>query len=115
MNAIFVPLFGHAGLALSVSLGATINAVWLFVGLKRGGWYRPAPGWGRFALKVVFATLAMSGLLAVAAVNIDWLGLVGREGVRIAWLSACLGGAAAVYFGVLLAAGMRPRDFSRRV
>jgi putative peptidoglycan lipid II flippase len=57
----------------------------------------------------------MSGLLAVAAVNIDWLGLVGREGVRIAWLSACLGGAAAVYFGVLLAAGMRPRDFSRRV
>ena len=29
MNAVFVPLFGHAGLALSVSLGATINAVWL--------------------------------------------------------------------------------------
>ena len=60
MNAVFVPLFGHAGLALSVGLGATINAVWLFVGLKRGGWYQPAPGWGRFALKVVFATLAMS-------------------------------------------------------
>ena len=79
MNAVFVPLFGHAGLALSVSLGATINAVWLFVGLKRGGWYQPAPGWGRFALKVVFATLAMSALLAVAAVNIDWLGLAGRD------------------------------------
>src|SRR6476620_5975342 len=76
MNAVFVPLLGPAGLALSVSLGATINAVWLFVGLKRGGWYRPAPGWGRFTLKVVFATLAMSALLAVAAVNIDWLGLV---------------------------------------
>ena len=47
MNAVFVPLFAHAGLALSVSLGATINAVWLFIGLKRGGWYQPAPGWGR--------------------------------------------------------------------
>jgi putative peptidoglycan lipid II flippase len=115
MNAIFVPLFGHAGLALSVSLGATINAVWLFVGLKRGGWYQPAPGWGRFALKVVFATLAMSGLLAVAAVNIDWIGLAGREAFRVAWLAACLVAAALVYFGVLLAAGMRPRDFSRRV
>ena len=115
MNAIFVPLFGHAGLALSVSLGATINAVWLFVGLKRGGWYQPAPGWGRFALKVVFATLAMSALLAVAAVNIDWLGLAGRDAFRIAWLAACLVGAAVVYFGVLLVAGLRPRDFSRRV
>jgi putative peptidoglycan lipid II flippase len=109
-----VPLFGHAGLALSVSLGATINAAWLFFGLKRGGWYRPAPGWGRFALKVVFATLALSALLAVAAVNIDWLGLAGREGLRIAWLSGCLAAAALLYFGVLLAAGMRPRDFSRR-
>ena len=115
MNAVFVPLFGHAGLALSVSLGATINAVWLFAGLKRGGWYRPAPGWGRFALKVVFATLAMSALLAVAAVNIDWLGLAGREALRIAWLVACLVGAGVVYFGVLLATGLRPRDFSRRV
>jgi len=114
MNAIFVPLFGHAGLALSVSLGATINAVWLFVGLKRGGWYQPAPGWGRFALKVVFATVAMSALLVVAAINIDWLGLAGREGLRIAWLAAALVGAALIYFGVLLATGLRPRDFSRR-
>src|SRR4030095_8974953 len=87
MNAVFVPFLGHAGLALSVSLGATINAVWLFVGLKRGGWYQPAPGWGRLA----------------------------RETLRVAWLAASLVGAAVVYFGVLLAAGMRPRDFSRRV
>jgi putative peptidoglycan lipid II flippase len=115
MNAIFVPLFGHAGLALSVSLGATINAVWLFVGLKRGGWFQPQPGWGRFALKVVFATLAMSAVLTVAAIRIDWLGLAGRDGLRIAWLTACLVGAALVYFGVLLLAGLRPRDFSRRV
>jgi putative peptidoglycan lipid II flippase len=114
MNAIFVPLFGHAGLALSVSLGATINAVWLFVGLKRGGWYRPQPGWGRFALKIVFATLAMSALLTFAAIRIDWIGLAGHDAIRIAWLTACLVGAALVYFGVLLLAGLRPRDFSRR-
>jgi putative peptidoglycan lipid II flippase len=115
MNAIFVPLFGPAGLALSVSLGATVNATWLFFGLKRGGWYRPAPGWGRFALKVAFATLAMSALLAFAAIDIDWLGLAGRQALRAALLAACLVTAALVYFGVLLAAGVRPRDFSRRV
>ena len=114
MNAIFVPLFGPAGLALSVSLGATINAAWLFIGLKRGGWFQPQPGWGRFALKVVFATLAMSALLTVAAIRIDWLGLAGHDALRIAWLTACLVGAALVYFGVLLLAGLRPRDFSRR-
>jgi len=114
MNAIFVPLFGHAGLALSVSLGATINAVWLFVGLKRGGWYRPQPGWGRFALKIVSATLAMSALLTFAAIRIDWLGLAGHDAIRIASLTACLVGAALVYFGVLLLAGLRPRDFARR-
>jgi putative peptidoglycan lipid II flippase len=114
MNVIFVPIFGHAGLALSVSLGATINAVWLFVGLRRGGWYRPAPGWRRFALKVAAATLAMSALLAFAALSVDWVGLAGREGVRIACLAGTLGAAALVYFGVLYAAGLRPRDFSRR-
>jgi putative peptidoglycan lipid II flippase len=114
MNAIFVPFFGHAGLALSVSLGATINAAWLFVGLKRGGWYQPAPGWGRFFVKVVFATLALSAVLALAVINIDWLGMVGHEGRRIAWLAASLGGAGVAYFGVLVAAGLRPRDFSRR-
>ncbi len=115
MNAVFVPLFAHAGLALSVSLGATINAVWLFIGLKRGGWYTPTPGWRRFATTVLLATLLMSAVLGVAAWRIDWFGLVGREGVRIGWLAASLGAAAAVYFGVLLAAGLRPRDFSRRV
>jgi len=114
MNALFVPYLGHAGLALSVSLGATINAVWLFVGLKRGGWYHPSPGWGRFALKVVFATLALSALLAVAATNIDWLGMTGRDGLRAALMAASLSAAALLYFGVLLAAGLRPRDFSRR-
>jgi putative peptidoglycan lipid II flippase len=115
MNAVFVPLFAHAGLALSVSLGATINAVWLFIGLKRGGWYTPAPGWRRFSTSVVLATLAMSGVLALAAWRIDWFGLAGQEGVRVAWLGASLAAAAVVYFGVLLATGQRPRDFSRRV
>ncbi len=114
MNAVFVPLFGHAGLALSVSLGATINAVWLFIGLRRGGWYEPAPGWPRFALKVVAATLVMSAWLVAASIVVDWTGLAGHDAVRAGWLAAALGGAALAYFGVLWLAGLRPRDFSRR-
>jgi len=114
MNLAFVPLFGHAGLALSVGLGALVNALWLFVGLRRGGWFRPAPGWGRFALSIAVATLLMGGLLWFAAARVDWAGLAGREGLRIASLAGCLAAAAAIYFAVLGAAGLRPRDFSRR-
>jgi putative peptidoglycan lipid II flippase len=114
MNLAFVPWLGHAGLALSVSLGAVINAVWLFIGLRRGGWYQPAPGWGRFTATVVVATALMGGLLAVAEARIDWIGLANRQGLRMAELAACIGAAAFVYFGVLLIAGFRPADFSRR-
>ena len=114
MNLVFVPLFGHAGLALSVGLGALVNALWLFVGLRRGGWFQPEPGWGRFALAVGIATLLMGGLLYAAQTRIDWAGLAGREWLRIGWLAACLGAAAVLYFAALGLAGFRPRDFSRR-
>ena len=115
LNLLFVPLFGHAGLALSVGLGAVVNATWLFVGLRRGGWYRPAPGWWRFGGAVGAASALMGGWLVMAQWRIDWLGLADREPLRIAWLAGCIGVAALLYFGVLLAAGVRPRDFSRRV
>ena len=114
MNLVFVPAFGHAGLALSVGLGAIVNAVWLFAGLHRGGWYKPEPGWLRFSASVLLATALLGGLLGAAQYGIDWSGLAGHEGLRIAWLAACLGGAAFVYFGALWLAGLRPGDFSRR-
>ena len=40
--------------------------------------------------------------------------MTGRDGLRAALMAASLGAAALLYFGVLLAAGLRPRDFSRR-
>jgi putative peptidoglycan lipid II flippase len=63
---------------------------------------------------VVLATLAMAALLAFATVGIDWVGLHGHDGLRVAWLAASLAAAALVYFGVLYVAGFRPRDFFRR-
>jgi putative peptidoglycan lipid II flippase len=53
---LLVPLMAHAGLALSIGLGALVNALWLLVGLLRRGSYRPQPGWARFALQVVAAS-----------------------------------------------------------
>ncbi|MGZ5216495.1 MAG: murein biosynthesis integral membrane protein MurJ, partial [Caldimonas sp.] len=114
MNLAFVPVFGHAGLALSVGLGALVNAVWLFIGLRRGGWYRPEPGWGRFSASIFVATALLGGILGAAQAGIDWTGMGGHEWLRIAWLAASLGAAALVYFAALWLAGLRPRDFSRR-
>jgi putative peptidoglycan lipid II flippase len=112
MNLVLVPWLGHAGLALSIGLGALVNATWLFVGLRRRGVYAPAPGWGGFALRVLAANAALGALLWWADRRIDWLGSAGFE--RAGVLAAVLAGAAAIYFGLMLACGLRPSQFMRR-
>jgi putative peptidoglycan lipid II flippase len=114
MNAIFVPFIGHAGLALSVSLGAMINATWLFVGLRRAGAYVPEPGWRGFSLRVFGATALLGSVLFWAERRIDWIGLVHHQMQRIGWLALCLGGAALLYFGALLLSGLKLQQFMRR-
>jgi len=114
MNALLVPWLGHAGLALAIGLGALLNAGWLLHGLRRIGAYRPQPGWGRFIARVLAANLALGALLAWAGLAIDWLGLQAHWAQRALWMAAVLGGAALLYFAVLLACGLRPADFRRR-
>src|SRR6516225_8594550 len=43
---------GHAGLTLSTSLGACLNAVLLYYMMRRGGIYAPLPGWRSFLMRV---------------------------------------------------------------
>ena len=115
MNLVFVPWFGHAGLALSIGLGAIVNALWLLTRLRAGGLYRPSPGWTGFLARVVLACTAMGALLAWAARHIDWIGLgAGQNILRAGLVAAVLGAAALVYFAVLGACGVRPRQFMRR-
>jgi putative peptidoglycan lipid II flippase len=114
MNAVFVPRLGHAGLALSIALGATVNAVWLLTGLMRQGVFRPLPGWGAFALRVGAATAVLGAVLWLADRQIDWLGLQAHRGQRALLLAGVLGGVAVLYFAVLAALGLRPRDLARR-
>jgi len=46
LNVVLVPIWAHAGLALSISLGAWLNAAWLLYGLRRRGLTDPAPAGG---------------------------------------------------------------------
>ncbi len=113
-NVLFVPLFGHAGLALSIGLGAMVNAGLLLGGLLKRGIYRPAPGWGGFAWRVLLANVALGSALAWAADGIDWIGLQAHWGLRALAVAGVLGGVMLVYAAVLLACGIRPRQFMRR-
>jgi putative peptidoglycan lipid II flippase len=114
LNLVLVPWLGHAGLALSIGLGAIVNASLLLGGLLRRGTYRPAAGWSAFGLKVLTANVALGGALALAATHIDWIALQATPWQRAGAVAAVLGGVALLYFSVLGACGMRPREFSRR-
>jgi putative peptidoglycan lipid II flippase len=114
LNLVFVPFLKHAGLALSIGLGAVVNAVWLFIGLRRAGWYTPVPGWLGFGLRVCAASALLGGLLAWGAQAFDWVALGAHEGRRMLMLAAFLVGAALLYFAALATLGIRLRHFMRR-
>ena len=114
MNLIFVKLFAHAGLALSIGLAACLNAGLLYVGLRRRKVYIPQPGWRRFAFQLLMALVVLGAVLWFGAgTNEAWLARGGAS--RVLHLSALVAGGAVSYFVVLFALGLRPRDFRRRV
>ena len=114
MNALFVPYLQHAALALSIGLGSLINAAWLLIGLRRTGRYQPAAGWWLFALRVLVATTVLGAGLWAAAHHLDWVALREHPWLRVGALAACLVGAALVYFGTLMATGLKLKQFIRR-
>ena len=73
LNLVFVPLFAHAGLALSIGVGALINALWLLLGLMRSKVYQPLAGWGKLLIRVVIASALLGVALFWLAHNLPWL------------------------------------------
>lgn len=110
-NVVLVPLLAHAGLALSVGLGACANAVALYIGLKRRNLYQPAVGWGRFLARLAVALVALAMLLWFAQRPWEWTAMQDVPWQRAAWLAAVIGGAAVAYFIALFVLGFRARDF----
>ena len=114
MNLVFVPLFGVAGLALSIGAGACLNAAFLYNGLRTREIYVPHPGWGKFFFKLVVAVTVMGAVSWFGQAQFDWVGMRATPLLRAGALVAIISAAAAAYFGVLVALGFRPRDFRRR-
>ena len=60
MNLAFIVPLQHAGLALSIGLGACINAGCLCYLLIKKGMYAPSPGWSLFIAKLILAIFIMA-------------------------------------------------------
>jgi putative peptidoglycan lipid II flippase len=112
MNIVLVPWLKHAGLALSIGLGALINAGFLLAGLIRRGSYRPAAGWGAFGLQVFAASALMGGFLFWAAGGFAWTRMPGLQ--RAGLMAAIIVTSAAIYFVAVRAAGLKLQQFVTR-
>lgn len=114
MNLVFVPLLGVAGLALSIGVGACINAALLYTGLRKRRIYQPEPGWGSFFLKLVIAVAVMGAVAWFGQAQFDWIAMRAHPLMRAGALLAIILVSGISYFGVLGVLGFRPRDFKRR-
>ncbi|ETD68236.1 membrane protein [Pelistega indica] len=135
MNLVFVPLFAHAGLALSVGLGSTLNALCLYIGLRCSKTYLPHIQWLSFILRVLPALVLLAAWLIFIQHYINWSmqdatsinqllstqlstwlgdGRWVHSISRILVLLVVLIGSAIVYFGGLFITGFRLRDFARQ-
>ena len=114
LNLVFVPMFAHAGLALSISVAAWLNAGLLLTLLLRSGRYQPAPHWPRFLLQIGLGVTALAALLVWLVPQHDWVAMGATPLQRIGLVLAIVVAGAIVYGAVLLLSGVRPAHFARR-
>jgi putative peptidoglycan lipid II flippase len=109
LNLALFRIMGHVGLALATSTAACVQAYLLIRGTLRSGVYRPERTWWKFGGQLVAATVLLVGWLwAVVPDGGLWLDMTLLD--RVGHLAvACIGGVV-VYFGTLVAAGLRVRD-----
>ena len=106
MNLAFIIPFKHAGLALSIGLGACINAGCLCYFLIKKGMYVPSSGWGIFITKLILAIIVMAVALML---SLHYLPLNFNGGVlmRVWGLLELVLIAIITYFGSLFTMGVR--------
>jgi putative peptidoglycan lipid II flippase len=106
LNWILIPYLGHVALALSISIGALINAAWMLIVLIKHGAYKPKRGWTLFLLTIIAASASMAFALAMLDQRIDWIALQANELKRAFYAFTVIFAAAAIYFGLLSMLGL---------
>jgi len=90
----------HLGLAFTTALAAMLNALMLYIGLIREGYYKPLPGWFALIAKVALASIVMVAVLLYSDLSIEtWAARTLFE--RIAYLTIWVAIGIIAYFGSL--------------
>jgi len=106
------PDYKHAALALSISLGALLNAWWLYRGLRARGLYEPQAGWSRYGWQLSVATMCTAAVIFFAKPADVWW-VTTAEIPRASMLSALFALGGFSYLGALYCFGFRLRDIRR--
>jgi putative peptidoglycan lipid II flippase len=114
MNGLFIWHLRHAGLALSIALGATFNAIMLWIFLRKYQLYQPNPGWAVFLSQLALAVGMMAAVLVLLPVYLpcQWDGTLWQ---RAGWLMFLIGAGGITYFAVLYATGLRLHHLTHRI
>lgn len=103
----------HAALALAISIAALLNAALLYAALRRDGVLENGSGWGLLGFRILLASLAMWGMLALLDKPLSWwLDVALADRVRALLVSIVAG--AVVYFAALVLLGARPSQLGIR-
>ncbi len=108
----YAPDYKHAALALSISLGALLNAWWLYRGLRARGLYAPQAGWSRYGWQLFVATVCTAAVIFFAKPADLWW-VTTDEIPRASMLAVLFALGGFTYLGVLYCFGFRPRDIRR--
>jgi putative peptidoglycan lipid II flippase len=112
-NLPLVLLLAHTGLALATTLSAYLNALWLFMGLRKAGFYQAQAGWGKWILRIAIANGVMVGMILSMNPAIEqWM--IFSEWQRAMWMLALVSVGAGSYGVSLILMGVRLKDLSAR-
>ena len=104
MNIAFVPFLSHSGLALSIGLGACINAVLLLIALIKSKYYISQfsyKNWLLFILKISLASSIIGIFMYYINIQVDWIEMHSTPFLRILYLLTSIGIMGIVYFYML--------------
>lgn len=105
--------FDHVGLALSTSIGAMANMLWLYLALKQRKMYQGSSGWRATIVRVILANGVMGSILAGGLYQLPFP-LEGAIWQRALLLLGWVIAGFTSYVMALAALGFRPKHFIGR-
>ncbi len=99
----------HGGIAAASGIAGLFNAWLLWVYLRRAGLHQPRPGWGRYLLRILVASVAMIAVVLAIRMWVGEWAAIDDWRLRVGWLLFAVGAGAAAYGLAQVALGLRPR------